>query len=382
MTYHNLPITEISGGCCCSSEENTSEEKGNYGAECCGSSSAECGCENRKVTSELSCCDILGTWKARWGIGRMSYAICPGLYQLGNPGPESHVFVTANYKLTFDRLRSNLEGIDGWILVLDTKGINVWCAAGKGTFGTAELVERIEAVNLENKVTHRKIIVPQLGAVGVRAREVKDLTGFKVVFGPVRSEDIPEFLEKNLKATPEMRKVTFGFWDRLVLVPMEITGSVKYALMIMTGFFLLAGLGRGGFSLERMRKDGFKSVGLFSGGYLSGTALTPALLPWFPGKAFAAKGAWAGQLYALIAGYLGKKRLLPGRHNLGGTAWTLMIAAISSFMGMNFTGSSTYTSLSGVRKEMRVAVPLQIIAAAFGLILWIISLFNDGDNNE
>ncbi|MFC2170972.1 hypothetical protein ACFLQJ_03225, partial [Calditrichota bacterium] len=87
MAGLNSPNTEISRGCCCSSKEDTSEKKDIDGAGCCGSSSAECECENRKITSELTCCDILGTWKARWGIGRMNYTVCPGLYQVGNPGP-------------------------------------------------------------------------------------------------------------------------------------------------------------------------------------------------------------------------------------------------------------------------------------------------------
>lgn len=69
----------------------------------------------------------------------MGYTIDPGLYALGNPDESSPVLVTANYKLTFDRLRQSLPKLDAWVLVLDTKGINVWCAAGKGTFGTGEV---------------------------------------------------------------------------------------------------------------------------------------------------------------------------------------------------------------------------------------------------
>ena len=91
----------------------------------------------------------------------------PGLYALGAPAPDSPVFVSANYTLSFDALRSALRGIDGYLLVLDTKGINVWCAAGKGTFGTDELVARIEATRLAEVVRHRRLILPQLGAPGV-----------------------------------------------------------------------------------------------------------------------------------------------------------------------------------------------------------------------
>ncbi len=54
--------------------------------------------------------------------------------------------------------------------------------------------------------------------------------------------------------------------------------------------------------------------------------------------------------------------------------WTLLILALTSYIAMNFTGSSTYTSLSGVRKEMRLAVPLEIGAGVLGLGLWVSSL--------
>jgi hypothetical protein len=91
-----------------------------------------------QVSSFWTQADYLGTFKARWGIGRRHYMVDPGLYALGRPDEKSPVLVTANYKMSFDRLRRALPGRNAWILVLDTKGINVWCAAGKGTFGTAE----------------------------------------------------------------------------------------------------------------------------------------------------------------------------------------------------------------------------------------------------
>ncbi len=61
---------------------------------------------------------------ARVGVKRGEHRVEPGLYALGTPTPESPVFVTANYTLSFDALRSALDEIDGYILVLDTKGIN------------------------------------------------------------------------------------------------------------------------------------------------------------------------------------------------------------------------------------------------------------------
>lgn len=138
-----------------------------------------------QVSATLMRADRRGAIKARCGVGRMNYSIEPGLYALNNPDANSPVLVTANYKMSFDKLREALPGRNLWILVLDTKGINVWCAAGKGTFGTEELICKIESCRLKEIVNHRKIILPQLGAPGVAAHEVKKTHR---LYGPLRTD--------------------------------------------------------------------------------------------------------------------------------------------------------------------------------------------------
>jgi len=319
--------------------------------------------------------DRLGAWKARWGIGRMRYRIEPGLYAVGGPTAESHVFVTANYKMSFDRLRSALKGIDGWILVLDTKAVNVWCSAGKGTFGTDELVNRIGTVRLPEIISHRRLILPQLSATGVSAHEVKKRCGFRVTYGPVRADDIPAFLSARMKATPEMRRVKFPFKDRIALAPVEIVRHGKYALPAAVALFLLAGLGTDGYSISRIANYGLWSAVLLSAAWILGAVMTPAFLPWLPGRAFSVKGAWVGVFLLIISGVVLSAYPHVFHSWASALAWLLIIPAVTSFLGMEFTGSSTYTSLSGVRKEMRVAVPLQVAGAAVGTILWVAGLF-------
>jgi len=121
------------------------------------------------ISGSLTSGDILGGWKARWGIGRMSYIVPPGLYAIGEPDAEAPVVVTANYKMSFDLVRREMAARNVWLLVLETYGINVWCAAGKGTFGTGELVRRIESSSLSRVVSHRRLILPIMGAAGVKA---------------------------------------------------------------------------------------------------------------------------------------------------------------------------------------------------------------------
>ena len=137
-----------------------------------------------QTTSRLSLANTWDHWLARWAVNRDGHRVEPGLYALGQPGPQSPVFVTANYTLSFDALRSALSGQDAYLLVLDTQGINVWCAAGKGTFGTDELIRQIEASGLDQVVAHRKLILPQLGAPGIAAHEVKRRSGFSVAIRP------------------------------------------------------------------------------------------------------------------------------------------------------------------------------------------------------
>lgn len=330
--------------------------------KCCCCSSAVKAIE---VSTALSTKDILGTWKARWGINRMNYKVDPGLYCVGQPNSDSPVLVTANYKMSFDSLRKELSGISAWILVLDTKGINVWCAAGKGTFGTEELLKRLEVVEISKYVTHKTLILPQLGAVGVSAHEVQKQSGFQVVYGPVRAEDIPEFLKNGMKADKEMRTVHFNLLDRAVLTPVEIVGSIKPTLLIFGIMFLLNQIG-----LSRFTGT---DIYAYFGAVIVGCVLTPILLPWIPVRAFSLKGWILGLLWTVGVIILneGFKSMEYGMLTV--IAYLLVLPSVSAFYAMNFTGCSTFTSFSGVIKEMKISIPLIAVSIGLGLIILITS---------
>jgi acetyl-CoA decarbonylase/synthase complex subunit gamma len=328
-----------------------------------------------RVKTSLSLRDHLGSVRVRCNVGRLRYRVQPGLYAVGTPGTDSPVLVSANYKMSFDRLRSVLSGRNAWILVLDTKGINVWCAAGKGTFGTEELVGRVKSCALDQIVSHRKLVLPQLGAPGVSAREVRRRCGFRVEYGPVRASDLPAFLDAGLKATPEMHHVRFGLWDRMVLVPVDLAIEAKKALLVAAAMVLLGGLSSSGYSMTGVQTIGLVSAALVIGSFLFAGVVGPALLPWLPGRAFSLKGAVLG-----VAAFSGLAVLRAGVAGswLHLASWALIMPTIASFMLMNFTGSSTFTSQSGVLREMRVAVPLQIAGGVLGLGLWLTGLFVTG----
>lgn len=325
-----------------------------------------------RIKTKLSAQDRWSTIRVRCGIGRYRYMVTPGLYGVGHPDKTSEVLITANFKLTFDILRKELSSLNAWILVLDTKGINVWCAAGKGTFSTQELVKRIKGAALDKIVDHKRVIVPQLGAVGICAQSVKKESGFRVVYGPVRAEDIILFLENGRKATPPMRAVTFTFLERIILTPVELQILLKPALITALILLIFSGMGPGIFSFSNAGYRGILALAAMVTGILSGAVITPALLPYIPGREFALKGAIIGCLTGISM--LG---VVPWNipDFSAGLALFLFCMTISSFLAMNFTGTTPFTSPSGVEKEMKRYIPAQLISLTLSAGLWLYAAF-------
>ena len=317
------------------------------------------------ISGALTGGDVRGAWKARWGIGRMSYIVPPGLYAIGEPDHGSPVVVTANYKMSYDLVRRALAARDVWLLVLETFGINVWCAAGKGTFGTGELVRRIETSGLSRVVSHRRLILPIMGAAGVKAVEVKKRSGFEVLFATLRIEDLPACLDNGMQAARGMRELTFTPRERLVLTPIEFIGGMKSLLYAGLPLALLAGFSGGSFSLTRV----LAALVLYTLAIISGTFLSPLLLPLLPGRMFAVKGALAGCVCSLACAAIMGGYAAVGRADLA--AMVLVMSAVSAFYALNFTGSTPFTSPSGVRHEMKYALPAMAAAAILGIALQI-----------
>lgn len=313
----------------------------------------------KSTSGDITFADRLDHLMARLGVKREKHLIEPGLYALGKPAKESPVFVSANYTLSFDALRSALRGNDCYILVLDTKGINVWCAAGKGTFGTDEVVRRIEVAGLKDVVSHRTLIVPQLGATGVNAREVRVRSGFKVEFGPVRAADLPEYL-KTHQATEEMRRVRFTLSDRIVLIPVEMK---NFLIPLLAASVILALAGN------------YMAAAAVIAAAFSGLVLFPIMLPWIPTTDFSTKGFLIGGLmslpFALFSFYGMRDENLWLRSGWA-LSYLLIMPPISAFLALNFTGSSTFTSVTGVKREIFTYMPKIAWMSGIGIILIIV----------
>lgn len=312
------------------------------------------------ATSTITLANRWDHFLARWGVNRGGHRVEPGLYALGNPAADSPVLVTANYTLSFDALRSALAGINSYIMVLDTKGINVWCAAGKGTFGTDELVRRIETTALHDVVAHRVLILPQLGAPGIAAHEVKKRSGFGVEYGPVRAADLPEYL-KTRQATPEMRRVRFTLRDRLLLIPVELVHGLLPMLAAAVVSYFIGG--------------SLAAIGAITA-ILAGVVLFPILLPWLPARDFSTKGFILGGAAALpfvLASFLGKPEAAWWLKTGQALIYLLAVPACTAYLALNFTGSTTFTSRSGVRREIFTYIP--VMAGMLGTSLLLLITF-------
>jgi hypothetical protein len=315
------------------------------------------------VSGNLSWKDYAGMVKVRMGIGRDTYTVEPGLYATGAPNLTSPVFITANYKYTFDLLRRDIKGLNAFILVLDTNGINVWCAAGKGTFGTKELIKRIRAAQLAEIVSHKNIILPQLGAVGVSAHTVRKESGFYVKYGPVYSKDIKQYVSSGFEKTRKMRRVHFNFIDRLLVIPVEIKLSLKYIIIA-----LLASAPLSYFTANPVTSFTANTT-LVIGSFAAGAVVVPVLLPFIPFKAFSLKGALMGAAAGFAVGYFFNLQTVDF------TGTMLLSVAISSYTAMNFTGATTFTNLSGVQKEITFSLPGILIFLLGGISAKIIAIF-------
>jgi hypothetical protein len=325
---------------------------------CCSSGGCSVAPVIQTVSTRLTWGDRFGGLKVRFGVGRMNYRVEPGLYAVGTPDKSAPVLVSANYKLTFDTVRKELTEVSCWLLILDTKGVNVWCAAGKGTFGTDELIDRLNETGLSETVSHKTLILPQLGASGINAIEVRRQTGFSVVYGTVRAKDIKAFLLAGNMATEEMRTVKFTLPDRLVLTPVEVAAAARKSLLLFGALFLL--------NLFLPEPFGLADFIACAGAILVGTLITPVLLPFIPGRAFSFKGGLLGLIWAAVFVWLNTWDWFTS------IGYMLALPSVSAYLAMQFTGSSTYTSPSGVLKEMRIALPFIIGAVAVGVALLLL----------
>ncbi len=159
----------------------------------------------------------------------------PRLIQVGNPGRKAPVLVTGNYSLTVRRVLRALAGQNVYLLVVNTRGHNVWCASAGGHLTAHKVIAGVRTSGINQLVDHRRLIVPQLCATGVDREMVKQRTGWRIVFGPVYARDLPAYLGRGRK-TAAMREVRFPLGSRL-----EMGAAWAFPISVLGGLILLVG---------------------------------------------------------------------------------------------------------------------------------------------
>lgn len=315
--------------------------------------------------------DRLGNALARLGLAGDWYKVVPGLYSVGFPDKHAPVIVTANFKLTFDKLRVALSGIDAWLLVVDTMDVNVWCATGKGLFSAQSLVQAVRDAQLSELVKHRTVLVPQYAAVSVSAHEIREQCGFDVEFGPLRPEDLQAYFENGRKATPEMRTVSYDLKERAALLPIGLMMLTTPALLMAFFALVLSGIGPDLFSWSVAASRWLNTLAAMGTGIFSGAVVMPLWLQTVPGVRFSTKGMVTGILFALPLCIW----LLQSCTAVEVLALGIQTVVVSSYASLTLTGVAPFTSPSGVEKELKTALPLHIGGLLFAGALWVAARF-------
>ena len=271
----------------------------------------------------------------------------PGLYRVGRPGPEAPVLVTGNFDLTVRRLVRAIRSLDAYVLVGDSRGINVWCAAGGGHFTADDVISAVKHSGLEELVVHRRLILPQLCANGVKGESIEESTGWRVSWGPTRAADIPAYLARECRKTDLMRSVDFPLVDRLEMtLVMWLFWASLLALILLVV--------RRGLVIPALAS----SLALF--------LVAGGLWPWLPGYQGSAKGlslAAASVAATVLASMTWLH--LPARSLF---SWCVGLCALALFVGADFQGADPRRR-GGEVEQFPVIMPLELVLVALYLLV-------------
>ena len=302
----------------------------------------------REAATTLTPGDRLADAVAYLSLYMTFLRVDPGLYRVGSPGPGSPLLVTANFKLTFNLVRGALAGLDAYLLVVDTRGVNVWCAAGAGKFSTREVALSHRAFRLA-EVPHREpAVLPQLAAPGVAKHKLRGEFGIAAAYGPVYARDVGAYVAAGYRKTPAMRRVDWGLARRLEV----------------TAFFALLNAAAAALPLAVFHR-------LYSPLAVAAVAaisfLVGVLFPWLPTRLHAVKGLAAGAITAVPL-ILYKWWAGAGGRTLA--AWAVFLAFAGILLGLEFSGNTPVASPSQMRQEFKPGlIALGALAVAFTLIL-------------
>jgi acetyl-CoA decarbonylase/synthase complex subunit gamma len=125
---------------------------------------------------------------------RKPVAVEPGLKVFGTPDENSPVLFTTNFALTYYTVASDIESskTNAYLIVVETEGSAVDSGVAGRKLTAEKVADAIKETGIENKVKHRKIIIP--GKASRISGEIEELSGWKVQVGPRDSSEIPKYI--------------------------------------------------------------------------------------------------------------------------------------------------------------------------------------------
>jgi acetyl-CoA decarbonylase/synthase complex subunit gamma len=283
---------------------------------------------------------------------KRTYTVEPGLYYTGNRyDPTAPLLVTCNYRLTIFLLLRRLRARPVRMLVIDTDGINVWCAAGKGVFGNEAILTQLDRYD-RTLLTEGKwltLLLPKFAMAGVDLRGLRR-EHVRPIIGPLYAKDLPAYLDNPPLRDCSDARVVFGLQMRCFSWLPGFKQMFGWSLLLVMIFMAAHWLW--GSSVP---------VGLFAISLFIATAY-PFLFPYLPGDGFAPKGLFLGAATTaglIVAATLG---LLPAASLPASALFALATALLFS---LSYTGNSAVSNYTKVRKETaRFFVPDLALYAA------------------
>lgn len=297
----------------------------------------------------------------------------PGIYQSGNPDTNSPILVTSNYQFTFIKVMRDIKKIDAWVLVVDSNGINVWCAARGPDFGNKQLLEAVEVTDIKNLTSKKTIILPQLSAGGVSVPELPKKTDkfpFNVIYGPVWSKKIPEYLEKRPARKPDnMKLAKFSLTHRLRAAVTHTTFLIRkifvYPLLALIILSIILMVFNSNVNLIW--------VGEIALSIIATNFIIAVLFPLSNfSRRFIFKGIFFGIINTIIIGgilYLLHQSYIYALWNASFIFW------VTFFSTMSFSGYSMATSPREIQAEYPVFSLINKILLGVSIIILIIGIF-------
>lgn len=293
---------------------------------------------------------------------KRTYVVRPGLYYTGTHyDRDAPLLVTGNYHLSVLLVSRHVRRINARLLVIDTDGINVWCAAGKGAFCNAAILAQLNRYQRQTLTgsTWLTLLLPKFSLAGVDFRALRK-EKLRPIIGPLYAKDLPAYLasppyrdngQQTVRFDLQMR--TFSWLPGLV----QFVGYSGWLMLLFVGAEILFGA--------------TAPLGLLVVVAFVATAY-PLLFPWLPGKRFAVKGLALGLTtsVALIAtaAYRG---VAPGEL----VAEIAFTVATGMFFGLSYTGNSAVSNYTKVRRETAQFLVPNVLLYVASLVVFFVAEF-------